>query len=148
MSFVFNNIGYYQQYEGDLDRLMDNKFFQDKKDVLVLSAVLSFKEITRDTVDNTKLKVTKKLNNVKFDEYAAIIYGIAIAHSKDAAVVTDEKKVVEIFNKYANLGFEKLYKIITDTNGSAISNLEALIANPDNFIIDSNKFSSYFYLMD
>lgn len=144
MSFIFNNIGYYEEYENDIDGLMINNFFKDKKDILVLSAVLSFKEISRNTIDNTKLKVTKKLNNVKFDEYAAIIYGIAIAHTQDASVVSDDKKVVEIFNKYANLGFEKLYNIITNTDGGALSNFEALIANPDNFINDSNKFHSYF----
>lgn len=143
MSYYFNNIGYYEKYEADINRLLNEKFFKNKKDILVLSAVIAFHEVTKETIENYKLEKLKVLSNVKFDEYAAIIYAIAITHSEDSGIVIEEKKVIEIFNKYANIGFEKFREILLNSDGIALHNFEALLANPSSFITDVKKEEDY-----
>lgn len=139
MSYYFNNIGYLEDYETDINRIFNEKFIKNKKDILILSAVIAFKEVHKKTIENYKLKKIKPLNNVKFDEYAAIIYAIAIAHSGKAEIIIEEKEVVEIFNKYSNIGFLKLRDILLNKNGIALHNFETLLANPDDFITNIKK---------
>lgn len=143
MNYYFNNIGYLEGYESDINRIFNEKFIKNKKDILILSAVIAFKEVQKETIENYKLKKIKPLNNVKFDEYAAIIYAIAIAHSGKAEIILEEKEVIEIFNKYSNIGFIKLRDILLNKNGITLHNFEALLANPDDFITNIKEEKNY-----
>ena len=136
--YFSNAIGYENKFKEDYDYLTKNTgdgFFVNKKDILVIAALIGFNNYSFDKIEKYKLEKKDFKNlNVKFDEYHSIIFSIAICHKKSSEVVVNKNEVSDIFNKCAGIGMEKFKEIILNDDGSIMMNFEDFIGNPEEYI--------------
>lgn len=133
-----NGFGYEKKYEeiyNEFFKETGDGFFETKKDILVLAAIIGFhlysKELNK--IENYKLDKNgfKTLSPVDFTEYYHLIYSVALSLNNDIKDVLYNNKIVDIFNKCASLGIIKLKEILTKDNDGYIRNFEDFLEQPE-----------------
>ncbi|MGL6101514.1 MAG: hypothetical protein ACRC0G_18090 [Fusobacteriaceae bacterium] len=136
-----NGFGYEKKFEYIYNELLSqtgNGFFEFKKDIQVLAALIGFNLYSNQPkkVENYKLEKIgfKPLSPVDFSEYYHLIYSVALSLNNDIENILDNKNIVEIFNKCAGLGIEKLKEILIKDKEGYIRNFEDFLENPEIFL--------------
>ncbi|MGL5624564.1 hypothetical protein, partial [Cetobacterium sp.] len=76
----------------------------------------------------------RPLSPVDYSEYYHLIYSVALCLNNNIEDILDNKKIVDIFNKCASLGIEKLKEILTKDKDGYMRNLEDFLENPAEFL--------------
>lgn len=136
-----NGFGYEKKYEEIYNEFFKDTgdgFFEMKKDIMVLAAIIGFNLYAKNPNRIEKYKIDKNdfkpLSPVDFTEYYHLIYAVAISLNNNIEDGLNNSKVVEIFNKCAGLGIMKLKEILTKDNESYIRNFEDFLENPEDFL--------------
>lgn len=136
-----NNLGYEDKYKKIYDEYIiknNENFFVDKKDLLIISAILGVNNFSKKEIDKYKLENLRPLA-VEFKDYYPIIYSIAICINRDIEVIFDKSKVSEIFNKCAGLGILKLKEILEKEGDILLRNYEDFLKHPEEYL-NFNKY--------
>lgn len=99
-------------------------FFADKKDIFIISAILGYKNKSRESFKDG-IAFT-----ADFREYAGVIYSIAISETRDAKILDSKEmkgKLETIIEEYACGGFEILQKNLKEKGKSPLEIYENLI---------------------
>lgn len=143
LSTKLDGFGYEAKYNNIYDELFSRTgdgFFETKKDILILAAVIGFNLYCDSPSTIERHKPTKadfkKLTPVDFSPYYHIIFGIIISLDDDIKNIFDDNRTVDIINKCASLGIEKLNEILTQDKESYIRNFEDFLENPQVFLMN------------
>lgn len=138
-----DGFGYEKKYEDIYNNLIaqtGDGFFDQKKDILILAAVIGFNLYSKNPSNIEQHKLDKKdfkiLSPVDFSEYYHIIYGIIISLNDDIKDIFDNNKIVDTINKCGSLGIVKLNDILTQDRESYIRNFEDFLERPEEFLIN------------
>lgn len=136
-----NGFGYEKKYEeiyNEFFKETGDGFFETKKDILVLAAIIGFHLYSKqlNKIENYKLDKNgfKTLSPVDFTEYYHLIYSVALSLNNDIKDVLNNNRVVDIFNKCAGLGIIRLKEILTKDNDGYIRNFEDFLQQPEEFL--------------
>lgn len=136
-----NGFGYEKKYEdiyNEFFKETGDGFFETKKDILVLAAIIGFHLYSKQSnkIENYKLEKNnfKLLSPVDFTEYYHLIYSVALSLNNDIKDVLNNSRIVEIFNKCAGLGIIKLKEILTKDSDGYIRNFEDFLEQPEEFL--------------
>lgn len=137
--YELDKFGYEDKYEKDYEQLCKETgkgFFETKKDIQVLAAVIGFNLYSDNPnkIKNYKLEKIKYLTPVNYTEYYHLIYSIAISLEEDTKVILESSNVVEIFNKCSALGMPKLKEILFSEGDTILGNFQEFIENPEKFL--------------
>lgn len=137
--YELDKLGYEEKYEEDFKKLCKETgkgFFETKKDIQVLAAVIGFNlySDTPDKIKNYKLEKIKYLTPVNYTEYYHLIYSIAISLEEDTKIILNLSDVVDIFNKCSALGMPKLKEILFSEGDTILGNFQEFIENPEKFL--------------
>lgn len=136
-----NGFGYEKKYEeiyNEFFKETGDGFFETKKDILVLAAIIGFHLYSKqpNKIENYKLDKNgfKTLSPVDFTEYYHLIYSVALSLNNDIKDVLNNNRVVDIFNKCAGLGIIRLKEILIKDNDGYIRNFEDFLEQPEDFL--------------
>ncbi|MGL5051480.1 MAG: hypothetical protein ACRC5W_04155 [Cetobacterium sp.] len=141
VSNELSGFGHEEKYDGDYNELLEERgdgFFETKKDIHVLAALIGFnlycnypKKIKEHKLQKKDFKV---LSPVNFSEYYHLIYSVVLSLNNNIEDILDNKKIVDIFNNCASLGIEKLKEILTKDKEGYIRNFEDFLEHPEDFL--------------
>ncbi len=138
-----NGFGHEKKYDEIYNELLSQRgegFFETKKDILVLAALIGFNLYSNkpEIIEKKVLekKDFKNLMPVDFSEYYHLIYSVMLSLNNRIEDILDDKRIVDIFNNCASLGIEKLKEILTMDKEGYIRNFEDFLENPENFLED------------
>lgn len=137
--YELDKFGYEEKYEDIYNMLWKETgkgFFETKKDIQVISAVIGFNlySETPEKIKNYKLEKIKYLSPVNYSEYYYLAYSIAISLEDDIKEIFNLSDVVNIFNKCSALGMPKLKEILFSEGDTILGNFEEFIDNPEKFL--------------
>lgn len=128
----------YDEIYNELTKQVGFGFFETKKDLLVLAGMIGFNLYSNMPQTIEKCVLEKKdfraLAPVDFSEYYHLIYAVALSLNNSIEDILDNKRVVDIFNKCASLGINKLYEILKKDGEGYIRNFEDFLESPEEFL--------------
>ncbi|MCQ8211204.1 hypothetical protein NON08_01300 [Cetobacterium somerae] len=141
VSNELNGFGYEKEFDNIYNELLNQRgdgFFDTKKDIYVLAALIGFNLYSNQPLKIEKHSLVKKefrpLSPVDFSEYYHLIYSVALSLNNSIEDILDNKRIVDIFNNCASLGIEKLKEILTKDGEGYIRNFEDFLESPENFL--------------
>lgn len=140
--YELDRFGHEEKYDDDYKVLCKETgrgFFETKKDIQVLAAMIGFNLYHKypDKIKDYKLEKMRYLTPVNYTEYYHLAYSISICLEGDAKIILDTSKVVDIFNKCSALGMPKLKEIVFAEGGTILENYQDFIEDPHAFLEDS-----------
>lgn len=139
VSNLLDGFGYEKNYEEHYNNLVKAtgfSFFETKKDVQVVAALIGF-NLNCNNLDKIKNYTLKsklsKLSPVDYSEYYHLIYSVSLCIDSENI---DNDTIVQNFNKCASLGIEKLIEILDRDGEGHIRNFEDFLMSPQDFLED------------
>ncbi|MGL5569431.1 MAG: hypothetical protein ACRDB9_09340 [Cetobacterium sp.] len=129
---IMSGFGYSDEDKEIYDEIYSQGFFEFKKDIHILAAVIGFNLYSSnlEEIKNYKLKPINILQ-VDYSEYYHLIYSIAISLEDKIEETISLQDIVEKINKCAALGIKKLEEILTEDNENYIRNFEDFLEYPE-----------------
>ena len=106
------------------DRSGEKAFFEDKKDIFILSAIIGYNHKRRESFTE-KVPFT-----ADFREYASVIYGIALDEAMDPTILVSKNKkgyIEKLIEEFACGGFEILKKKLETQGQNRLELFEELL---------------------
>ncbi|MGL5982581.1 MAG: hypothetical protein ACRCZR_04565 [Cetobacterium sp.] len=136
-----SGFGHEKKHDDIYNELLEERgdgFFETKKDIQVLSALIGFNLYSSQPKKIINYKLEKGgfrgLSPVDFSEYYHLIYSVALSLNDNIEDILDNKKIVDIFNNCASLGIEKLKEILNKDKEGYIRNFEDFLEHPEDFL--------------
>ncbi|MGL4904589.1 MAG: hypothetical protein ACRC34_03725 [Cetobacterium sp.] len=135
---LMSGFGYEEKHKeiyDDLLRKTGKGFFEFKKDIHVLAAIIGFNLYSKklEIIKNYELKALNVLD-ADYTEYYHLIYSVALSFDDNIAKTLSSKNIVKIFNQCAALGIDKLKDILNKDNEGYTQNFEDFLENPEDFL--------------
>lgn len=138
-----SGFGHEKEFDNIYNELLNQRgegFFETKKDIYVLAALIGFNLYSNQPQAIEKHSLVKKefraLVPVDFSEYYHLIYSVVLSLNNNIEDILDNKRIVDIFNNCASLGIEKLKEILSKDGDGYIRNFEDFLENPEEFLED------------
>ncbi|MGL5204410.1 MAG: hypothetical protein ACRDA0_12605 [Cetobacterium sp.] len=137
--YELDKFGHEEKYDDDYKQLCKETgvgFFETKKDIQVLAAMIGFNLYHKypDKIINYKLDKMRYLTPVNYTEYYHLAYSVSICLEEDTKIILETSKVVDIFNKCSALGMPKLKEILFADGGTILENYQDFIQDPLAFL--------------
>lgn len=139
--YELDKFGHEEKYDDDYKQLCKETgvgFFETKKDIQVLAAMIGFNLYHKypDKIKNCKLDKMRYLTPVNYTEYYHLAYSVSICLEEDTKIILETSKVVDIFNKCSALGMPKLKEILFADGGTILENYQDFVQDPSAFLED------------
>lgn len=111
----------YRSLRADGDTQVEQAPFSTYKDIFMLAACLGFSAGRRTSLPGKS--ATDIRESVFTESDLALLKAIAIAHTQDVAVLSQEGEVLRIAEEYAQTGIARVKTYLLDERGSPLRNL-------------------------